>query len=60
MLALVGTRVDLGQVDLTARAGFSLVGERPKTKYDWVSEYYNFDWEYAQTPEVRFFTLPSF
>lgn len=29
------------------------MGERPKDKYDWASEYYHFDWEYAQTPEVR-------
>lgn len=45
--------MDLRQVDLNARAGFSLVGEDPNSKYAWASEYYDFDWEYAQTPEVR-------
>ncbi|KAF7980394.1 hypothetical protein HWV62_38194 [Athelia sp. TMB] len=32
-------------------AGYALSGAKPQSKYDMVSEYYQFDWEYAQTPE---------
>lgn len=46
-------RIKRNLVDLTARAGFQLTGRRnTRNKYDWASEYYNYDWEYAQTPEV--------
>ncbi|KAG8873827.1 hypothetical protein FRB97_006431 [Tulasnella sp. 331] len=45
------TRVDLRQVDNNVRTGFRLVGENYNNKYAWASEYYDFDWEYAQTPE---------
>ncbi|KAH9003706.1 amine oxidase [Lactarius hatsudake] len=42
-------------VDLTARAGYSLIGQKPKTPHEIVSEYYTFDWEFAQTPEQSSF-----
>lgn len=46
-------RIKRNLVDLTGRAGFQLTGRRnSRNKYDWASEYYNYDWEYAQTPEV--------
>ncbi|CAK5274029.1 unnamed protein product [Mycena citricolor] len=46
-----GARVPTKQVDATCRTGYSLVGARPKTPAEMVTEYYVFDWEYAQTPE---------
>ncbi|TFY63914.1 hypothetical protein EVJ58_g2955 [Rhodofomes roseus] len=46
-----GARVQKQLVDLTARSGYSLVGAKPKTPADMACEYYQFDWEYAQTPE---------
>ncbi|KIM77435.1 hypothetical protein PILCRDRAFT_76792 [Piloderma croceum F 1598] len=46
-----GPRVIKRQVDTTSRTGYSLIGSKPKNRYAQVSEYYQFDWEYAQTPE---------
>ncbi|KAI0729119.1 amine oxidase [Fomitopsis betulina] len=46
-----GARVQKQLVDLTARAGYSLIGAKPKTPAEMACEYYQFDWEYAQTPE---------
>ncbi|KAJ7707536.1 amine oxidase [Mycena rosella] len=46
-----GGRVPKKQVDTTCRTGYSLVGVKPKTPQEMVTEYYVFDWEYAQTPE---------
>ena len=48
---VLGARVPKGQVDTTSRTGYSLVGSKPKSRHAQVSEYYQFDWEYAQTPE---------
>ena len=45
-----GARVDQNLVDLTARTGYSLIGQNPKPPHEEASEYYQFDWEYAQTP----------
>ncbi|KAJ7118949.1 amine oxidase [Mycena epipterygia] len=45
-----GARVRKNQVDTTCRAGYSLVGMKPKTPQEMVAEYY-VDWQYAQTPE---------
>ncbi|KAI9461926.1 amine oxidase [Lactarius psammicola] len=42
-------------VDLTARAGYTLIGQKPKTPYEMVSEYFAFDFTYAQTPEQSSF-----
>ncbi|KAI0830095.1 amine oxidase [Trametes gibbosa] len=46
-----GTRVDRQLVDGTARTGYSLIGAKSTTPQASASEYYQFDWEYAQTPE---------
>ena len=46
-----GARVQKQLVDLTARAGYSLIGAKPRTPAGMACEYYQFDWEYAQTPE---------
>ncbi|KAI0063014.1 amine oxidase [Artomyces pyxidatus] len=46
-----GARVNKTLVDTTARTGSSLVGWKPMTPHEMASEYYHFDWEYAQTPE---------
>ena len=46
-----GTRVTKQLVDGTARTGYSLIGAKPRTAQAMASEYYQFDWEYAQTPE---------
>jgi hypothetical protein len=47
-----GARVDKGLVDTTARTGYGLIDINPKTAHEMAVEYYTFDWEYAQTPEV--------
>lgn len=57
MQAAAGTRVDLRQVDATLRTGLRLAGEKYDSKYAWAAEYYEVDWEYAQTPEVRVFLV---
>ncbi|KAK7028264.1 amine oxidase [Favolaschia claudopus] len=46
-----GARVQRQTVDSTCRTGYSMIGAKPKTPHEMVSEYYMFDWEYAQTPE---------
>ncbi|KAI0299064.1 amine oxidase [Multifurca ochricompacta] len=46
-----GARVPDSLVDLTARTGYSLINQKPKTPHEKASEYFQFDWEYAQTPE---------
>ncbi|KAH9856275.1 amine oxidase [Lenzites betulinus] len=46
-----GTRVDKRLVDGSARTGYSLIGAKSTTPHAAASEYYQFDWEYAQTPE---------
>ncbi|KAI0334153.1 amine oxidase [Cubamyces sp. BRFM 1775] len=46
-----GARVTKQLVDGTARTGYSLVGAKSQTAQAMASEYYQFDWEYAQTPE---------
>lgn len=46
-----GARLSKGLLDLSARTGYSLVGSKPLTHTQQTSEYYLFDWEYAQTPE---------
>ncbi|KAF8131276.1 amine oxidase [Mycena galopus ATCC 62051] len=46
-----GARVQRKQVDSTCRTGYSIIGSKPRTPHEMVSEYYMFDWEYAQTPE---------
>ncbi|KAI9461925.1 amine oxidase [Lactarius psammicola] len=42
-------------VDLTARAGYALIGQKPKTPHEMASEYFAFDFTYAQTPEQSSF-----
>ncbi|THH07776.1 hypothetical protein EW145_g3150 [Phellinidium pouzarii] len=46
-----GSRLQQGLLDLSARTGYSLVGSKPLSHTAQTSEYYLFDWEYAQTPE---------
>ncbi|KAI0351674.1 amine oxidase [Trametes cingulata] len=46
-----GARVSKRLVDATARTGYSLIGAKSRTPQAMASEYYQFDWEYAQTPE---------
>ena len=36
---------------MTARAGYSIIGSKPRTPNEMAAEYYTFDFEYAQTPE---------
>ncbi|KAG9217785.1 hypothetical protein CCMSSC00406_0003526 [Pleurotus cornucopiae] len=49
---LAGKRVADNLVDLSARAGYSLVGAKPQSPHDKVAEYFNFDWEYGDTPSA--------
>ncbi|KAF9003062.1 amine oxidase [Cyathus striatus] len=46
-----GSRVARQQIDTTARIGYSLIGAKDQNAHSLASEYYQFDWEYAQTPE---------
>jgi hypothetical protein len=48
---LIGDRILRGLVDTTTRSGYALVGAKPRTPHEVASEYYQFDWEYAQAPE---------
>lgn len=52
LTVVAGARVDLNLVDTTARTGYSIIDVKPRTPQEMAVEYYNFDWEYAQTPEV--------
>ena len=47
-----GARVEKNLVDTTARTGYGIIGIKPRTPQEMAVEYYTFDWEYAQTPEV--------
>ena len=47
----LGARVNKKLVDATGRVGYALTGWKPKDAHETASEYYQFDWEYAQTPE---------
>ncbi|KAF7421028.1 hypothetical protein PC9H_011547 [Pleurotus ostreatus] len=49
---LAGKRVADNLVDLNAREGYSLVGAKPQSSHDKVAEYFNFDWEYGDTPSA--------
>ena len=46
-----GARVPKQLVDTTSRTGYSLLGSKPKTPQEMACEYYQFDWEYADSPE---------
>ena len=48
------TRMERNLVDTTARTGYEMMDVNPKTPHQMAAEYYTFDWEYAQTPEVQF------
>ncbi len=54
-----GARLRENVVDLTARAGYALIGKKPKTPHETASEYYSFDWQFAQTPEESSFLASS-
>ncbi|KIJ54504.1 hypothetical protein M422DRAFT_73503 [Sphaerobolus stellatus SS14] len=54
-LATAGGRVLKRQGDLTARAGLSVSGYKPRTFLDDAAEYYTMDFEYAQPPEETSF-----
>ncbi|KAG8937704.1 hypothetical protein FRC00_001957 [Tulasnella sp. 408] len=60
LITRAGERIDNHKVDLSARSGFSLTGWRPKDKYEEASEYYHFDWEWAQAPEQSSWIATSF
>ncbi|KAF4588706.1 hypothetical protein EYR40_010260 [Pleurotus pulmonarius] len=47
---LAGERVTSNLIDLNARAGYSLVGAKPQSSHAKAAEYWNFDWEYGDTP----------
>ncbi|KAH9054744.1 amine oxidase [Lactarius vividus] len=51
LTVMAGARLPDNLVDLTARAGYALVGQKPKTPHEMAAEYYSFDYTYAQTPE---------
>ena len=48
---MAGARVSQGLVDLTARTGYSMVNQKPNTPHENTAEYFQFDLEYAQTPD---------
>ncbi len=47
---VLGSRVDQSLVDVSGRTGYSLVGAKASDPISSACEYYQFDWEYAQTP----------
>ena len=50
-----GARLAENLVDLTARAGYALIGQKPKTPQEMASEYFVFDFTDGQTPEQTSF-----
>ena len=50
-----GARLPENLVDLTARAGYALIGQKPKTAHEMASEYFVFDFTDGQTPEQSSF-----
>ena len=48
-----GARVSRSQVDLSARSAYRLLGANPKTPHEKAVEYFLWDWEYSESPEVR-------
>lgn len=50
-----GARLPESLVDLTARAGYALIGWKPKTLQERACEYFAFDFTFAQTPEQSSF-----
>ncbi|KAH9038426.1 amine oxidase [Lactarius hengduanensis] len=50
-----GARLPENLVDLTARAGYALIGQKPKTLYEIASEYFVFDFTDGQSPEQSSF-----
>lgn len=50
LMSLAGSRVDQNLVDISARTGYSLTGVKGSDPHAAASEYYLWDWEYAQTP----------
>ena len=54
-----GARLPENLVDLSARAGYALIGQKPKTPHEMASEYFAFDFTYAQTPEQSSFLASS-
>ncbi|KAF8870638.1 hypothetical protein CPB84DRAFT_1906463 [Gymnopilus junonius] len=51
LTVLAGARVNASLVDISGRTAYSLVGAKSQNPHARASEYYQFDWEYAQTPE---------
>ncbi|KDR74115.1 hypothetical protein GALMADRAFT_269603 [Galerina marginata CBS 339.88] len=51
LTALAGSRVDESLVDVSARTGYSLIEAKSRDPHARAAEYFQFDWEYAQTPE---------
>ncbi|TFK37641.1 amine oxidase [Crucibulum laeve] len=51
LTVLAGARVAKKLVDTTARTGYALGRAKAEDAHSSASEYYQFDWEYAQTPE---------
>lgn len=47
---LAGQRLQNNQVDMDLRAAYSLMGRSPKTPQEAASEYYQVDFEFAQSP----------
>ncbi|KAF8961609.1 hypothetical protein BDZ97DRAFT_1905477 [Flammula alnicola] len=51
LTVLGGARVDGSLVDTSARTGYSFIKAKSQDPHARAAEYYQFDWEYAQTPE---------
>ncbi|KAH9954237.1 amine oxidase [Russula dissimulans] len=51
LTSAAGARFPQSLIDLTARTGYSLINQRPKTPHEKAAEYFQFDLEYAQSPE---------
>ncbi|KAG8215259.1 hypothetical protein J3R82DRAFT_8813 [Butyriboletus roseoflavus] len=47
---VAGSRLEEGEVDLSLRSAYGLMGISPKTPQEDASDYYQIDWVYAQSP----------
>jgi hypothetical protein len=59
LLIAAGARIPGNLVDLSARAGYALIGQKPKTPREKASEYFMWDFTFAQTPEQTSFLASS-
>ncbi len=52
-------RFEQSLIDLNSRTGYALINSKPRNQYEDVAEYFQFDLEFAQTPEATSWVAQS-